>query len=111
VVAPKPIVQGRLGTVAKVRALFLEHEKGIPPEAGASALPDVETPLTEREKQLLRRLAEGKTDDQIASEIGGKASQIGVQRERLLQRLSICSDEAIRAAAKSLARWPYRQKR
>jgi DNA-binding CsgD family transcriptional regulator len=55
-------------------------------------VPDLKIPLTEREKQLLRRLAEGKADDQIASEIGGTDKRIAAQRERLLARLSIGSD-------------------
>nr|WP_249127691.1 LuxR C-terminal-related transcriptional regulator [Bradyrhizobium lablabi] len=65
--------------------------------------------MTEREKQLLRRLAEGKTDRQIAVEMGGKREQIAAQRERLLSKLGVSSEDEIKEAAKSLARWPYRQ--
>ena len=67
--------------------------------------------LTGREKRLLRRPAERKPDDQIAIEIGGTTEQIAAQRERLLARLGIGSDIEIKEAAKSLARWPYRQAR
>lgn len=70
---------------------------------------DYGLPLTEREKQLLRRLAEQKPDDQIALEIGGTVKQIVAQRERLLARLGIYSHGEIRRAARLWARWPYRQ--
>jgi DNA-binding CsgD family transcriptional regulator len=65
--------------------------------------------LTDREKRLLRRLADGKTDEEIAREIGGTKKQIATQRKRLLGRLGLCSDDDIKGAAKSLARWPYRK--
>ena len=67
--------------------------------------------LTGREKRLLRRWADGKPDAPIATEIGGTKEHIGALRERLLTRLGISSDGDIKAAAKSLARWPYRQRR
>ena len=70
---------------------------------------EVNPPLTEREKQTLRRLAEAKTDAEIALQIGGTATQIAAQRKRLLARLGIVSGSEIRDAAKSLARWPYRK--
>lgn len=72
-------------------------------------MPDPDPPLTEREKRLLRRIAEDKTDAEIAVRIGGTAKQIAAQRERLLDRLGIVSDGEIKDAAKSLARWPYRK--
>ena len=72
-------------------------------------LPSLDQPLTQREKQLLRRLAGQKSDAEIAAQIGGTAFQIGAQRERLLARLGIVSDSEIREAAKSLARWPFHQ--
>ena len=68
-----------------------------------------DAPLTRREKRLLRRLAEEKSDAEIALRIGGTAKQIAVQRERLLARLGIISHSQIREAATSLARWPYHQ--
>ncbi|MBR0901337.1 LuxR C-terminal-related transcriptional regulator [Bradyrhizobium liaoningense] len=65
--------------------------------------------LSDREKRLLRRLADGKPDRKIASEIGGRRDQIAAQRERLLSRLGISSDPEIKEAARLLARWPYHQ--
>ena len=64
--------------------------------------------LTSREKMLLRRLAQGKTDRKIAAEIGGQEDQIGLQRQRLIERLEIRSDEQLAARAKELAAWPVR---
>lgn len=60
-------------------------------------------PLTSREKQLLRRLALGRSDAEIAHEIGGKKHQISAQRERLLGKLRLSSEMAIVEAAKTLA--------
>ncbi|MBR0735165.1 hypothetical protein JQ636_38330 [Bradyrhizobium japonicum] len=39
--------------------------------------------LSPREKQLLRRLAAGKTDKEIAVRLGGRAEQVSAQRARL----------------------------
>jgi DNA-binding CsgD family transcriptional regulator len=72
-------------------------------------MPVNDPPLTDREKRLLRRLAEQKSDTDIASEMGGTAAQIAVQRERLLARLGIVSRSDVEKAARTLARWPYRQ--
>ncbi|WP_128936376.1 LuxR C-terminal-related transcriptional regulator [Bradyrhizobium zhanjiangense] len=47
--------------------------------------------LSPREKQLLRRLAAGKTDRQIAAKLGGTIDQISDQRKRLLKKLRITS--------------------
>jgi FixJ family two-component response regulator len=38
--------------------------------------------LSPREKQLLRRLAQGKPDQKIAAEIGGRTDQITLQRKK-----------------------------
>jgi DNA-binding CsgD family transcriptional regulator len=63
-------------------------------------------PLTPREKQMLRRLAKGMTDQMIAKQLGGKANQIAAQRQRLCQKLQINSRaEAVEAAA-LFAPWP-----
>jgi DNA-binding CsgD family transcriptional regulator len=56
--------------------------------------------LTKREKQLLRRLAAGKTDVEIAFGIGGTAKQISEQRARLLHKLGISTAAEITNAAK-----------
>jgi DNA-binding NarL/FixJ family response regulator len=66
--------------------------------------------LSPREKALLRRLAEGKSDKQIAAQIGGTKQQIAAQRQRLIDRLGISSPTELAAAAGRLARlgtvWP-----
>jgi DNA-binding CsgD family transcriptional regulator len=61
--------------------------------------------LTPREKRLLRRLAAGKTDRQIAIKLGGRVEQIAEQRIRLLGKLQIASEAEISEAAKRLAEW------
>jgi DNA-binding CsgD family transcriptional regulator len=63
-------------------------------------------PLSSREKQLLRRLAKGMSDDVIASRIGGRRDQIAEQRQRLCQKLGIGSLVEIKEAAARLAAWP-----
>jgi DNA-binding CsgD family transcriptional regulator len=59
--------------------------------------------LSGREKQLLRRIAAGKTDQQIATRIGGTPQQIAEQRARLLAKLEIKSEAEIAQAAKRFA--------
>ena len=61
--------------------------------------------LSPREKRLLRRIAAGKADKQIASTLGGTANQIAEQRARLLAKLRISSEAEIVEAAKQLAAW------
>jgi DNA-binding CsgD family transcriptional regulator len=51
--------------------------------------------LSAREKQLLRRLAHGQPDKLIVAEIGGTEMQIGMQRERLIEKLRIQSQEQL----------------
>jgi DNA-binding CsgD family transcriptional regulator len=60
--------------------------------------------LSPREKQLLRRLAKGKSDEQIAVQIGGTKLQVAAQRQRLTDRLGIRSPTELAAAAERLAR-------
>ncbi|MGV7219311.1 LuxR C-terminal-related transcriptional regulator [Bradyrhizobium sp. UFLA05-112] len=62
-------------------------------------------PLSPREKQLLRRLAAGKTDAQIARHIGGTAEQVAEQRTRLLGKLKIGAPNEIADVAERLASW------
>jgi DNA-binding CsgD family transcriptional regulator len=62
--------------------------------------------LSPREKKFLRQLAKGKTDEEIAVEIGGSEQQIGEQRRRLIERLRIQSQAQLVAAADQLAAWP-----
>jgi DNA-binding CsgD family transcriptional regulator len=59
--------------------------------------------LSPREKQLLRRIGAGKTDQQIASKIGGNSRQIAEQRARLLTKLEITSRAEIDDAVRRLA--------
>ncbi|WP_084518689.1 MULTISPECIES: LuxR C-terminal-related transcriptional regulator [unclassified Bradyrhizobium] len=67
----------------------------------ASALP-----LSPREKKLLRRMALGRRDAEIAVQIGGTKAQVSVQRLRLLKKLNIKSQAQLMDAADRLAKWP-----
>ncbi|WP_461321445.1 LuxR C-terminal-related transcriptional regulator [Bradyrhizobium barranii] len=58
--------------------------------------------LSPREKRLLRRLAAGKTDAEIAERLGGTAKQVPEQKARLLARWQIKSPDEIAYAAE---RW------
>jgi DNA-binding NarL/FixJ family response regulator len=55
-------------------------------------------------------LAEGRSNKQIAEQIGGTEVQVAGQRQRLIDRLGICSPTELAAAAERLARigtvWP-----
>ncbi|WP_080703949.1 LuxR C-terminal-related transcriptional regulator [Bradyrhizobium japonicum] len=62
-----------------------------------------EQPLSRREKQLLRRIAAGKTDREIAGRLGDRAERISQQRARLLLKLGINSPAEIADAARRLA--------
>ncbi|AND90381.1 transcriptional regulatory protein [Bradyrhizobium diazoefficiens USDA 110] len=64
--------------------------------------------LTPREKKLLRRLAQGKTDQQIATEIGGRKDQIALQRKSLIERLQVQSQEQLEALVHEFASYPER---
>ncbi|MBR0831330.1 hypothetical protein JQ596_38075 [Bradyrhizobium manausense] len=64
--------------------------------------------LGPREKKLLRRLAQGKTDSQTAAEIGGRKDQIGLQRQSLIGRLQIRSQEQLEALTQEFTPWPER---
>ena len=64
--------------------------------------------LSPREKRLLRRIANGKSDHQVAVEIGGTERQVSEQRRRLLSRLGLQSEDSIAAAARRWAAWPSR---
>lgn len=64
--------------------------------------------LSPREKRLLRRLAEGKSDGRIRLEIGGTLEQIGAQRLRLVAKLHIGSQAELVKLAEQLAPYPKR---
>lgn len=65
--------------------------------------------LTDREKRLLRRMAKGKTDREIAMQIGGTEKQVTQQRLGLIRKLSIQSDAQLLAVAAELAAWPTKK--
>lgn len=62
--------------------------------------------LTEREKKLLRRMALGRSDRDIADQIGGTEGQVAAQRLRLLAKLKISSHAEIVETALNLGPWP-----
>jgi DNA-binding CsgD family transcriptional regulator len=51
--------------------------------------------LTPREKQLLRRFAQGRTDKNIARELCDTAERIAAQRERIVEKLQIQSPDQL----------------
>jgi DNA-binding CsgD family transcriptional regulator len=69
------------------------------------------TSLTPRQKKLLRRMARGQSDHEIAIQIGGTEAQVATQRLRLLAKLRIYSDAEIAEAAERMARWPSANRR
>jgi DNA-binding CsgD family transcriptional regulator len=66
--------------------------------------------LSPREKQLLRRIALGKTDHNISKEIGGTDSQVAAQRQALIKKLHIQSDAQLKAAVNQFAPWPSQRR-
>ena len=59
--------------------------------------------LSPREKQLLRRIAKGKSNQRIAVEIGGTEQQIGEQRRILLSKFGFRTEETVAEVADRLA--------
>ena len=58
-----------------------------------------ELPLTPREKQLLRRMAKGRSNAEIRKEMGGTSDQVLDQQFRLIRKLKVNSEaELIKAA-------------
>ncbi|MBR0698231.1 LuxR C-terminal-related transcriptional regulator [Bradyrhizobium lablabi] len=68
------------------------------------------TIITAREKKLLRRMALGRNDREIASQIGGTEAQVATQRLRLFRKLNISSKTEIAEAAERLARCRHRRR-
>ena len=60
--------------------------------------------VSPREKKLLRRFAAGKTDTQIAVELGDTESRVAAQRRRLAEKFQIDTHEQFVAVANKLAR-------
>jgi DNA-binding CsgD family transcriptional regulator len=59
--------------------------------------------LTPRDRRLLRRLAQGKTDKAIAIEIGDTEERIAAQRRRITEKLQVRSQDELVAMAERLA--------
>jgi len=94
-----------MSRVAFLRRQELITQRAAEGEDCSALMPGSLSQLTAREKQLLRRLALGRSDVQIAREIGGTYELIASQRERLLTRLRISSEKQIVEAADKLAGW------
>jgi DNA-binding NarL/FixJ family response regulator len=61
--------------------------------------------LTPREKRLLRRFAQGRTDKSIARELCEPVEGIAAQRERILEKLQIQSPDQLTEIAVRFASW------
>jgi DNA-binding CsgD family transcriptional regulator len=72
----------------------------------AKAVEMTEIILSPREKLLLRRLARGMSDRDIALKIGGTDKQIAEQKARLIGRLGIKTGADLTEAATRFAPWP-----
>ena len=67
-----------------------------------NSLPNV----SPREKLLLRRFAAGKTDREIAADLGDTESRIVAQRQRIVEKFQVQTHEQLVALARQLALWP-----
>jgi len=61
--------------------------------------------LRPREKQLLRRFAQGKTDERIGIEFGRTTGHISAQRLRIMKKFRLESQVELAALADQVA-WP-----
>ena len=64
--------------------------------------------LTPREKRLLRRFAQGRSDKSIARELCEPVERIAEQRGRILEKLQIQSTDQLTETAVRLASWGER---
>ena len=62
--------------------------------------------VSPREKKLLRRFAAGKTDIEVARELGDIESRVAVQRQRLAEKFQIATHEQFVSFADKLAPFP-----
>jgi DNA-binding NarL/FixJ family response regulator len=100
------------GRVANRRALFVELARLVRREAGPNA-DRVRAPfgtLTGREREILGRLAEGRTDRQIASELDIAAKTVSVHVANLKAKLGVETRvEAVLFARDRFGRGPGRR--
>jgi DNA-binding CsgD family transcriptional regulator len=61
--------------------------------------------LTPREKRLLRRFAQGRTEKSIARELCEPVERIAAQRERIFEKLQIQSPDQLAEIALRFASW------
>lgn len=78
----------------KGQLAFSEEVKRIISQPNAQQLNPV-TPLTKREKQILKLIAEGKTSIQIADELSLSALTIETHRRNLMQKLQVKNTAAL----------------
>jgi DNA-binding CsgD family transcriptional regulator len=62
--------------------------------------------VSPREKKLLRRLAAGKTDIEIAIELRDRENRVAAQRQRLTEKYQIHTHDQLVAIADKLAPFP-----
>jgi DNA-binding CsgD family transcriptional regulator len=67
-----------------------------------NSLPNV----SPREKLLLRRFAAGKTDREIAADLGDTENRIVAQRQRIAEKFQVQTHEQVVALASQQALWP-----
>ena len=67
--------------------------------------------VTPRDKLLLRRFAAGKTNREIAADLGETESRIVAQRQRIAEKFEIRTHEQLVALANQVALWPDRNSR
>jgi DNA-binding CsgD family transcriptional regulator len=70
------------------------------------SLPPERRELSPQQKKLLRRFAQGKTDEKIAEEFGCRAHLVAAQRQTIMEKLEIRSQAQLAAAARQFASWP-----
>jgi DNA-binding CsgD family transcriptional regulator len=62
--------------------------------------------LSPQQQKLLRRFAQGKTDEEIARKLRCPAHLIKAQRQMLVERFQVKSQADLAAAARQFASWP-----
>lgn len=97
--ALQAIRRGRAFFTPRIRELGLDAAAGFPAHLPGNAMPPGETPLTPREIEILRLLAGGMSNREVASALGLSARTVETHRSRLMAKLQLRSfSELVRYA-------------
>ena len=87
------------------RVSWMPEPRSGPESGGRAALEHLPTTLTERERQILHLVAEGRSNKDIERQLNLTESMIKVHLHRIYRQLAIHNRTALAALAESESRW------